>query len=121
MNRIIAAIALALLFVAHPFPAIAEPSPAATPTIEALLMERERAWVQSSVDRDIARFRSFMADDYVELIQQPATAAQKATWESATKDAWAELLRSGHEQYEFVKILSENLIKTYYFQELIII
>lgn len=106
MNRVIAVMALAFLFVAPASRLLAEPAPATKDSVESLLMERERAWAQSSVDRDIALFRSLMADDYVELIQQPATGAQKSTWESATKDSWTELLRSGHEHYEFVKLFN---------------
>jgi ketosteroid isomerase-like protein len=104
MNRIIVSIVIALCFAAPATRATAESSPAAKQTDEILLMARARAWAQSSVDRDIALFRSFMADDYVELILQPATATQKATWVSTTKDGWTDLLRSGHEQYESVEL-----------------
>jgi hypothetical protein len=98
MDRIIASIALALLFAVLATSVTAEASLTARHTDEALLMKRERAWAQSAGERDIALFRSFMADDYVELILQPATATQKAIWVSATKDAWTDLLRSGHER-----------------------
>jgi ketosteroid isomerase-like protein len=104
MSRIIASIALALLFVTPATRATAESSPAAKQADEILLMACERAWAQSAVDRDIALFRSFMADNYVELIRQPATATQKATWVSTTKDGWTDLSRSGHEQYQSVEL-----------------
>lgn len=104
MCRVVASIAVALLFIVPAAPLMAKSSSAAKQTDEELLIERERAWTQSAVDRDIALFRSFMADNYVELIQQTATAAQTTTWESATKDMWTELLRSGHEHYDFVKL-----------------
>ena len=106
MSRVIASIALAFLFVAPASRLFAEPAPATKNSVETLLMERERTWAQSSVDRDIALFRSLMADDYVELIQQAPTATQKSSWESATKDSWTELLRTGHEHYEFVKLFN---------------
>jgi ketosteroid isomerase-like protein len=106
MSRVIAYVALAFFSVAPALRLMAEPAPATKNPVETMLMERERAWAQSSVDRDIALFRSLMADDYVELIQQPATATQKSRWESATKDSWTELLRSGHEHYDFVKLFN---------------
>lgn len=106
MNRIVAFVTVALVCTFLTSRLSADPAPAAKTSVETLLMERERAWAQSAVDRDIALFRSLMADEYVELIQQPATGAQKSSWESATKDSWTELLRSGHEHYDFVKLFN---------------
>ncbi|HEV7614069.1 MAG TPA: nuclear transport factor 2 family protein [Steroidobacteraceae bacterium] len=104
MSRIIGCFALALCFVAAATRAMAEPPQAAKKTDEILLIQRERAWAQSAVDRDIALFRSLMADEYVELVFQPATATQQSRWIATTKEAWTELLHSGHEQYQSVEL-----------------
>jgi ketosteroid isomerase-like protein len=71
---------------------------------EELLIKNERDWAQSSVTKDIATFRRLMADDYVELILEPATPTRKAMWVATTKDEWTKLLTSGNESYQSVEI-----------------
>jgi ketosteroid isomerase-like protein len=83
--------------------AVATP-PSSRRAVEALLIQNEHVWAQSAITRDIATFRRLMTDDYVQLILQPATPTQKATWSSTTKDEWTELLRSGSEQYQSVEL-----------------
>ena len=83
-------------------------APAATPTedqaTEQLLIKNERDWAQSAVTKDIATFRRLMADDYVELILEPATPTRKAMWVATTKDEWTKLLKSGTEVYQSVEV-----------------
>jgi len=71
---------------------------------EQLLIKNERDWAQSSVAKDIATFRRLMADDYVELILEPATSTRKAMWVATTKNEWTKLLKSGTEVYQSVEI-----------------
>ncbi len=79
-------------------------TPSEKQATEELLMKNERDWAQSSVTKDIATFRRLMADDYVELILEPATSTRKAIWVATTKDEWTKLLTSGNEVYQSVEI-----------------
>jgi ketosteroid isomerase-like protein len=79
-------------------------TPSEKQATEELLMKNERDWAQSSVTKDIATFRRLMADDYVELILEPATSTRKAMWVATTKDEWTKLLASGNEVYQSVEI-----------------
>lgn len=78
--------------------------PAERQATEQLLIKNERDWAQSAVTKDIATFRGLMADDYVELILEPATSTRKAMWVATTKDEWTKLLTLGTEVYQSVEI-----------------
>ena len=79
-------------------------TPSEKQATEQWLIKNERAWAQSAVTKDIATFRRLMADDYVELILEPATSSRKALWVATTKDEWTKLLTLGTEVYQSVEI-----------------
>jgi ketosteroid isomerase-like protein len=97
-------LSLATLCVFLTFNVAAAATRAEIQATEQLLMKNERDWAQSAVTKDIATFRRLMADDYVELILEPATSTRKAMWVSTTKDEWTKLLKSGTEVYQSVEI-----------------
>jgi ketosteroid isomerase-like protein len=109
MNRIAIFAALAVICIAGAALRASETARAPKQTTEELLMERDREWAQSAISRDLAAFRSFMADDYVEIVLKPATSTQKAAWVTMTKDEWSELLRSGRENYQSVELRNQKV------------
>jgi len=64
----------------------------------------ERAWAQASVDADSNKMASFMSDDYVEIILNPATTGKEAEWITRGKTEWVESVRSGRDKYESVEL-----------------
>lgn len=104
MNETMKCLSLPALAFVFTFNVAAAATPAELQATEQLLIKNERDWAQSSVTKDIAAFRRLMADDYVELILEPATSTRKAMWVATTKDEWTNLLKSGAEVYQSVEI-----------------
>ena len=104
MNKATKWLTILVLGVASAVNWVVAATPSEKQATEQLLIKNERDWAQSAVTKDIATFRRLMADDYVELILEPATSTRKATWVATTKDEWTKLLTSGSEVYQSVEI-----------------
>jgi ketosteroid isomerase-like protein len=70
------------------------------------LLANEKAWAKAPVDGDADRMASFMADEYVELIWEPATSTTAAHWTATTKDTWVEKVRHHAEVYSAVELMN---------------
>ena len=104
MKRLLACLALALIWCsACADPPVGSPRHS-TAAIERLVAKSSRAWAQSAVERNVAKFRNFVADGYVQLYVQPATNTESAHWVVTTKNEWSESLRSGNRKYESVDL-----------------
>jgi ketosteroid isomerase-like protein len=68
------------------------------------VMRADRAWARAAVDSDAGKMASFMSDDYVEIILNPATAGKDAEWTTRNKSEWVESVRSGRDKYESVEL-----------------
>jgi ketosteroid isomerase-like protein len=82
---------------------------ASAPVVEKAVADRSLAFVQAALKGDVASFRTFMADDYVMLWVEPASAGKKAHWATMTKNEWVELLRSGKHKYRSVELLNTKV------------
>jgi ketosteroid isomerase-like protein len=68
------------------------------------LLANEKAWAQAPVDGDADRMASFMADEYLELVWEPATPKMAAHWSATTKEAWVKRVRQRTEVYTAVEL-----------------
>lgn len=64
----------------------------------------DRAWAKAAVDGDAKAMASFMSDDYIEIILNPATTANKAEWTTRSKTVWVDMVRSGRAKYDSVTL-----------------
>jgi ketosteroid isomerase-like protein len=69
-----------------------------------LLLTDERAWAKAPVDGDADRMASFMADEYLELVWEPATPTTAAHWTATTKETWVQRVRHHTEVYSAVEL-----------------
>jgi ketosteroid isomerase-like protein len=69
-----------------------------------LLLANEKAWAKAPVDGDADRMASFMADEYLELVWEPATPTTAATWTATTKETWVQRVRRHTEVYGAVEL-----------------
>jgi ketosteroid isomerase-like protein len=68
------------------------------------LIANEKAWAKAPVDGNADRMASFMADEYLELIWEPATPTTAAHWTATTKDTWVQKVRDHSEVYSAVAL-----------------
>jgi ketosteroid isomerase-like protein len=69
-----------------------------------LLLTKEKAWAKAPVDGDADRMASFMADEYLELVWEPATPTTAAHWTATTKETWVQRVRHHTEVYSAVEL-----------------
>jgi ketosteroid isomerase-like protein len=69
-----------------------------------LLLANEKAWAKAPVDGDADRMASFMADEYLELVWEPATPTTAAHWTATTKETWVQRVRHHTEVYSSVEL-----------------
>jgi ketosteroid isomerase-like protein len=69
-----------------------------------LLLANEKAWAKASVDGEADRMASFMADEYLELVWEPATPTTAAHWTATTKETWVQRVRHHTEVYGAVEL-----------------
>jgi ketosteroid isomerase-like protein len=69
-----------------------------------LLLTNEKAWAKAPVDGDADRMASFMADEYLELVWEPATPTTAAHWTATTKETWVQRVRHHTEVYRAVEL-----------------
>jgi ketosteroid isomerase-like protein len=74
------------------------------PSDTELLIANEKAWAKAPVDGDADRMASFMADEYLELVWEPATPTTAAHWTATTKETWVERVRHHTEVYSAVEL-----------------
>lgn len=79
-------------------------SAAAKPSDTEQLLVNENAWAKAPVDGDADRMASFMADEYLELVWEPATTTSSAHWTATTKDTWVQKVRRHEEVYSAVEL-----------------
>jgi ketosteroid isomerase-like protein len=79
-------------------------STGAQPSDVEQLLANEKAWAKAPVDGDADRMASFMADEYLELIWEPAAPTVAAHWTATTKDTWVEKVRHHTEVYSAVEL-----------------
>jgi ketosteroid isomerase-like protein len=77
--------------------------------VETAVSARSLAFVKAALNGDVARFRTFMSNDYVMLWVEPATTGKKAHWTTMTKEEWVEGLRSGKHKYHAVELLNTKV------------
>jgi ketosteroid isomerase-like protein len=75
----------------------------------------DRAWAQAAVDGDAGKMASFMSNDYVEIILNPATAGKDAERTTRNKSEWVESVRSGRNKYESVEL---HNLQVYFHREI---
>lgn len=68
------------------------------------LLANEKAWAKAPVEGNADRMASFMADEYLELIWEPATSTTAAHWTATTKGAWVQKVRHHTEVYSAVEL-----------------
>lgn len=68
------------------------------------LLANEKAWAKAPVDGDADRMASFMEDEYLELVWEPATGTTAAHWTATTKDTWVQRVRRHTEVYSAVEL-----------------
>jgi ketosteroid isomerase-like protein len=69
-----------------------------------LLLASEKAWAKAPVDGNADRMASFMADEYLELVWEPATPATVARWTATTKETWVQRVRRHTAVYSAVEL-----------------
>lgn len=76
------------------------------PTVDdaQVLLASEKAWAQAPVDGDADRMASYMADEYLELIWEPAASGAPAHWSVRGKKEWVESVRSHKSSYTSVDL-----------------
>lgn len=74
------------------------------PTDSEQVISAEKAWAKAALDGDADRMAGLMADEYVELAWEPATATGPAHWSAAGKKGWVEDVRSRAEVYTAVEV-----------------
>jgi ketosteroid isomerase-like protein len=79
-------------------------SSAIEPSDVELLLANEKAWAKAPVDGDADRMASFMADEYLELVGEPATPTMAARWTATTKETWVQRVRRHTEVYSAVEL-----------------
>jgi ketosteroid isomerase-like protein len=79
-------------------------SSAIEPSDVELLLANEKAWAKAPVDSDADRMASFMADEYLELVWEPATPTMAAHWTATTKEIWVQRVRHHTEVYSAVEL-----------------
>jgi ketosteroid isomerase-like protein len=79
-------------------------SSALEPSDIKLLLANEKAWAKAPVDGDADRMASFMADEYLELVWEPATPTTAARWTVTTKETWVQRVRRHTEVYSAVEL-----------------
>lgn len=68
------------------------------------LIANEKAWAQAPVDGDTDRMASYMADEYVELVWEPANPTAPAHWRAIRKKEWVEAVRRHTQVYSSVAL-----------------
>jgi ketosteroid isomerase-like protein len=68
------------------------------------LVANEKAWAKASLDGDADQMASYMAEEYVELSWETATATAPAHWSSTGKKEWVEAVRRRTEVYTSVDL-----------------
>src|ERR1700736_1105379 len=79
------------------------------PSDAELLLANEKAWAKAPVDGDADRMASFMADEYLELVWEPATPTTAARWTATTKETWVQRVRRHTEVYSAVELKNLTL------------
>ena len=75
-----------------------------TPSDSEQLIANEKAWAKASLAGDADRMASYMAEEYVELAWEAATATAPAHWSSTGKKEWVEAVRRRTEVYTSVDL-----------------
>jgi ketosteroid isomerase-like protein len=75
-----------------------------TPSDSEQLIANEKAWAKASLDGDADRMAGYMAEEYVELAWEAATATAPAHWSSIGKKEWVEAVRRRTEVYTSVDL-----------------
>ncbi len=83
--------------------------PTSRPDVEKAVAARSLAFVKAALNGDVAAFRTFMSDDYVMLLAEPATDGKTPHWATMTKQEWVEGLRSGKHKYRSVELLNTKV------------
>jgi ketosteroid isomerase-like protein len=68
------------------------------------LMANEKAWAKAPVEGEADRMASFMADEYLELVWEPAIPTTAAHWTATTKETWVQRVRRHTEVYSAVEL-----------------
>src|SRR5258708_23072567 len=71
-------------------------SSAVEPSDVELLLANEKAWAKAPVDGDADRMASFMADEYFELVWEPATPTTAAHCAAPPQQTWVPRGRPPH-------------------------
>jgi ketosteroid isomerase-like protein len=69
----------------------------------------ERACAKAFVDADVAALARWIADDYVEMIAEPASPGAAANWRTRSKKEWLDSVRSRQEKYLSVEVRNEKV------------
>jgi ketosteroid isomerase-like protein len=73
------------------------------------VLAAEHAGVKAFLDGEVATLDRVIADDYVEMIWEPASGTVAAHWKTQTKQEWLDLVRSGREKYLSVELHNEKV------------
>jgi len=68
-----------------------------------------RAGVKAFLDGDVTTLDRLIADDYVEMIREPASGTVAAHWKTQSKQEWLDLVGSGREKYLSVELHNEKV------------
>jgi ketosteroid isomerase-like protein len=70
----------------------------------AVILKADRAFAQAAVEGNAERFASFMTEDFVLIVLEPATSTAPAYWTSTTKQQWVEGVRTQRQRYTAVEL-----------------
>ena len=73
------------------------------------VLAAERACAKAFVDSDVTTLDRFIANDYVEMIAEPASEGVVAHWRTQSKQEWLDLVRSRREKYLSVEVHNEKV------------
>ena len=68
------------------------------------LVVNEKAWAKASLNGDADRMASYMDEEYLELVWEPATKTAPAHWSSTRKKEWVDSVRRRAEVYKSVDL-----------------
>jgi ketosteroid isomerase-like protein len=73
------------------------------------ILAADQAWAKAAIDHNGDLFASFMADNYVLLEWEPATAKMPGHWVSRSKKTWVAAVRQGTQQYSAIELHHQSV------------